>query len=606
MFDDDDDYLDSIDGLDLDRAEAAPFEWLSDHADPDHPDLEWDTIAALYRRHGVYGMSLDALEVLARPDFGDRGDLSVYLGTDHPVHEARTELRSRAAQLEAGRTERPATDGAVEDAAEKADRHAEAVRTFTFENVPGDNVLWAAIRRNRGIPIEHWSAEAVATVAAAYSALDDGERAALPAETALPAAWGEMRRRLTERFGAVGTERIMDAHTAKARRVRKRDEATEFEWRVGKLADDLTARQAAQERVRAARLGDAPPMDIARLGEVLERPGEPPYRVAGLIPSDGGTLITAQRKVGKTTFVLNLVRSLLTGERFLDQFDVQPVTGRIAFLNFEVSAAQIGRWAAEAGIDHDRLVFVNLRGRRNPLVVPEDRAALAERLRAEEVESVIVDPFGRAFTGQSQNDAGEVTAFLLDLDEFVRAEVGARDLFLTNHAGWNGDRSRGSTALEDWGDSLILLKADAKSGERYLSALGRDVEVEETVLHFDGETRHLSLNLAEGSRRKNEERRRTGELVDPIVEIVAAQPGINTSGIKATLRARSDVSFQDQYLSRAVEAAESLGLIRRESGGPGKSTRHYPAGLSGVPAAGEGASETPTETPAEGVGKTPG
>ncbi|MCD2142282.1 AAA family ATPase [Rhodococcus pyridinivorans] len=596
MFDDDD-YLDTLDGLDLDRAEAAPFEWLSDHADPDHPDLEWDAIAALYHRHGVYNMSLDALEVLARPDFGDRGDLSLFLGTDHPVHEARTELHSRAAQPEAGRTERPATG--AEDAAEKADRHAEAVRSFTFENVPGDNVLWAAIRRNRGIPIEHWPAEAVATVAAAYSALDDTERAALPAETALPVAWGEMHRRLTERFGAVGAERIMDAHTAKARRVRTRDEATEFEWKVGKLADDLSVRQAAQERVRAARLGDAPAMDVARLGEVLERPAEPPYRVAGLIPSDGGTLITAQRKVGKTTFVLNLVHSLITGEQFLDQFEVQPVTGRIALLNFEVSAAQMSRWAAEAGIDHDRLVLVNLRGRRNPLIVPEDRAALTERLRAEEVESVIVDPFGRAFTGTSQNDAGEVTAFLLDLDEFVRAEVGARDLFLTNHAGWNGDRSRGSTALEDWGDSLILLKTDAKSGERYLSALGRDVEIEETVLHFDGETRHLSLNLAEGNRRKNEVQEHIDALLDPIVEIVTAQPGINTTQIRNALRDRK-VPFQDQYFSRAVDAAEKRGHIRRESGGPGKSTRHYPAGLNALRGHAGEPSDAACETPAEG------
>ncbi len=69
-----------------------------------------------------------------------------------------------------------------------------------------------------------------------------------------------------------------------------------------------------------------------------------------------------------------------------------------------MSAGQLARWADEVGIAKDWLYLVNLRGRRNPFGNDDDRQALAGRLREHEVESLIVDPFGRAYTGKSQND----------------------------------------------------------------------------------------------------------------------------------------------------------------------------------------------------------
>jgi hypothetical protein len=85
----------------------------------------------------------------------------------------------------------------------------------------------------------------------------------------------------------------------------------------------------------------------------------------------------------------------------------------VAIINLEVSAAMIARWAQEHSIDQDRLYLVNLRGRRNPFSHPQDREFLAADLRAHGTESLIVDPFGRAYPGQSQNDAGEIGTFLV-------------------------------------------------------------------------------------------------------------------------------------------------------------------------------------------------
>ena len=141
---------------------------------------------------------------------------------------------------------------------------------------------------------------------------------------------------------------------------------------------------------------------------------------------EASTLITAQRKTGKTTLLLNLARSLLTGEPFLGIFEVRPVEGLVALLNYEVSGDTISEWANEAGLDPDQFFIVNLRGRRNPLADLEDRGRLAELLRHRGTESLLTDPFGRAYTGQSQNDPGEVGNWLAELDRFTRGDVGAR------------------------------------------------------------------------------------------------------------------------------------------------------------------------------------
>ena len=127
------------------------------------------------------------------------------------------------------------------------------------------------------------------------------------------------------------------------------------------------ARRKARKIIEAEERGELPPFDAGTLGEILARPKPPPSRIEDLVPWQASTLIPAQRKTGKTTFLLNLARSLLTGEDFLGRFGVRPVDGEVAILNYEVSGDQLARWADEVGIPHDRLFLVNLRGRSNPL-----------------------------------------------------------------------------------------------------------------------------------------------------------------------------------------------------------------------------------------------
>jgi AAA domain len=292
----------------------------------------------------------------------------------------------------------------------------------------------------------------------------------------------------------------------------------------------LRARKIAQERHAAETAGPLPVFDAGLLEEILARPAEPPHRVDGLIPSQAGVLVVAQRKIGKTTFDLNLTRCLLTGAPFLGRFDVRPVDGRVGFLNYEVSGAQLARWADDVGIPRDRLYLVNLRGRRNPLAHQDDRAELAQRLRDHEVEALFVDPFGRAYTGQSQNDAGEVGAWLANLDRYARGDCGITDLVMSVHAGWDGERSRGSTALEDWADSIVNLTRD-EDGVRYIRAIGRDVEVEEDALSYDPGTRMLAMSGG-GSRKQVAVDRAIRDAMVRVRDYIEAHPGCSGSDIR--------------------------------------------------------------------------
>lgn len=304
------------------------------------------------------------------------------------------------------------------------------------------------------------------------------------------------------------------------------------------------------------------PWDIGTLAEQLERPEPPAARVHGLIPWEASTAIIAQRKTGKTTLVLNLARSLLTGEPFLGM-DVREVEGRVAFLNFEVSGHQLARWASEVGVPADRLVVVNLRGASNPFNDPARLAELADQLRDLDVETLIVDPFGRAFSGDNQNDSGQVQSWLVRLDEFARSDVGAKDLILTVHAGWEGTHARGSSALEDWPDSLVYLTRPKGSDDRYISATGRDVDLPEDLLAYDADKRQLSLTGA-GSKHGASLR----GLAEQAIAVVTDQPGLNTTAIATELKARG-ASFQKGDPSKALAQAVSRGLLRCESGARG-------------------------------------
>lgn len=341
------------------------------------------------------------------------------------------------------------------------------------------------------------------------------------------------------------------------------------------IADKVRRRVLDDEaKVEHKRLTEppAPPFDVDHLGNILARPEDPPMRADGLIPWEGSALVVAQRKTGKTTLLLNWGRSLIEGDDFLGEYPVRALEPgeRVAMLNYEVSAAQAARWADEVGLNHDRFLLANLRGRRNPLAHPDDRAQLAAYLRERNVKSLIVDPFGRAYTGVSQNDNGEVQAFLLDLDLFARSEVGALDLMLATHAGWDGERTRGASALEDWGDVIINLTRDEQDDtKRYMKAQGRDVEVDEDELFMDPLTRYLSRTGNGGRSQRGTSLAKVAKFVTAAVQIITASPGLSGEAVKRELQNSHKFprgGSGNNLITDVLKSAEREGLIVTEPG----------------------------------------
>lgn len=348
--------------------------------------------------------------------------------------------------------------------------------------------------------------------------------------------------------------------------------------------DRLRARTEAKRLFDLERQGEGQPFDAGLMSEIKARPPEPPMRISGLQPWSSNVLLVAQHKTGKTSLGANYARALLLDEPFLGRFPVIPLTGKIAVLNYEVSGAQLVGWFDDVGVPLDRCFQVNLRGRRNPLSSATDRAQLAELLREAEVEAVIVDPFSRAFTGTNQNDVGEVGAWLSDLEVFVRSEVGATDLLLMAHAGWNGDRARGSTGLVDWADAIWTMTRD-EAGTRFFSANGRDVDLDEDQLVFDPETRRLSV-AGIGGRKESRKHQQLEELAAKALAIIAAEPGITSGAIseKLTGGQRNDRFAAIKYL---VEQ----GKIYVEPG-PNNKRLHFVSGSNGVTSSNGGVTGT--------------
>lgn len=243
--------------------------------------------------------------------------------------------------------------------------------------------------------------------------------------------------------------------------------------------------------------------DVATIDEVLERDPEQPGRIDRLMPWEGTTTIIGQAKAGKTTLALNLFRSLLTGEKFLGEFSVRPVEPhrRVAMLSFEMTPAKVAEWCRKLGIPADRFVLVNLRAMGNPFRSEKNKTALAKMLKARDVETLLVDTFTKAFTGESQNDAGEVQTWLSEVGRWARQDAGVRDLILTAHAGHGeGKRARGSSALHDDPDAYwVFAKKTDGSGLRTLAANGRDVSLEEHVVTWDDQTLDMALGDPENA-----------------------------------------------------------------------------------------------------------
>ena len=181
----------------------------------------------------------------------------------------------------------------------------------------------------------------------------------------------------------------------------------------------------------------------------------------------------------------------------------------------------------------------------------------------------MVDPFGRAFPGTSQNDAGEVGAFRRGLDRFAdgRRRLGTgvddtRGMGRGAHPRQLGARGLGRRRGLPR-PATRKTTSSATSGQS--AATSRSTRTASTSTR---RTRRLTLTGA-GSRATARVSRRMEELVEGIVEAAKREPGATTARLGTLLR-EAGVGTQRGDVGRGGSGGGRGGAHRADAGATGR------------------------------------
>jgi len=342
---------------------------------------------------------------------------------------------------------------------------------------------------------------------------------------------------------------------------------------IGEEMERERVKREARRQLDAEDRGPVSLPEILTLRERLERPrAVTNYRISNWQPCGTRVMLAAGFKAGKTTMIGNLIRSLIDGDAWLDRDAVVPIAGTVVLLDFEMSATQLDEWLRVQGIrGDDRVVVMPLRGHAAAFAIldRENREQWAARLRQHGATYLVLDclrPVLDALGLDEHRDAGR---FLVAFDALLR-EAGISEALIVQHMGHLGERARGDSRLRDWPDVewRLVRQDDDPASPRFLSAYGRDVNVTESQLTYDRQTRRLAL--AGGSRKDA----RTELVLEAVLGLLAGAAPMSGRKVKAAL-AESDHSRD------AIEAALRLGQrdgrLIVESG-PNRSTLYRVSG----------------------------
>lgn len=352
---------------------------------------------------------------------------------------------------------------------------------------------------------------------------------------------------------------------------------------------ELVKRKAAELRVvtdardlNAARdAATLPPLAGINLADFLAQPDDPiTYRVDGLWPAEGRTLLVAAAKAGKTTILSrNLLGCLTAGGDFLGQFEVQPVAGTVVYLNLEVGEQTLRAWMRKAGIGNpDKLIVVNLRGRVGSLNLSSahGRARFADFLAAHGAEVVVADPLAPLLAAHDLvEDSNSDVAKFFEWWGASLAEAGVRDDLIAHHAGHAGQRSRGASRLLDEPDAVwTITKAQAQvedddilagNDRRFLTCYGRNVELPESALDFDPATGLVSILDGSGSELRKRDKDAAYERA--VVEVIRAK--VADGGMPPSKRAIVKDRGNERQMSAALDRLVDRGEVMRQPLGRG-------------------------------------
>jgi hypothetical protein len=270
----------------------------------------------------------------------------------------------------------------------------------------------------------------------------------------------------------------------------------EYEIKVQAQVRRLRINEEAKQRVSA--LDDWALPDHLTLGDVQAATEKQDWRVDGLIGLGANIILNAQRKAGKSTMIINLIKSLREGTPFLGQFEVPKRASSIRVFDLEMPLGMSKKWLADVGLSSgDDVTYSFLAGQVSRLSVlnPRHRGLIADSIKGTDV--LIIDPLGPliAAMGLEENSNTDIRTLLNALAE-LKFAAGVSELIIVHHAGHNAtSRSRGASVLGDWPDAVFTLQnkePDNTWNDRLFSAFGRDVHASNLLVKMDLTTRVLT------------------------------------------------------------------------------------------------------------------
>ena len=288
------------------------------------------------------------------------------------------------------------------------------------------------------------------------------------------------------------------------------DEAVQYEL------DRLRVRAKARDLFNTENLPPATEPEMLTIPELIARPRpEVDWRVEHWQPADSRVLMAAQNKVGKTTVTGNLARSLVDGDPWLGIYKTNPVDS-VAIIDFEMSERMLAEWLEAQHIQNaEKVTIIPMRGNASAFNILDEKTRDEWAKRLSGFDYLILDCLAPIFSALAIDGNNEAGRFLTPFDELL-ATAGIPDALIADHMGHQNERATGDHRKRGWPDVEwnIIRETDDMTSARYINAYGRDVEIEESLLNYEPETRHLTLT---GGTRKDVKAR---EAIPDILELI--------------------------------------------------------------------------------------
>lgn len=323
-----------------------------------------------------------------------------------------------------------------------------------------------------------------------------------------------------------------------------------------------------------------PPERVRSLADLRANPPTPmKHLIEGLLGIKHNAVLIAQWKTGKTTFAMDLVKSLVDGDPFLGEFKVTKQC-RVVFWSLEVEMDELTRDFAlpmQFERDGDLLVFDGVGHGVNILTEAGKQYAVAQ-LNGYDVWVIDSLSVLGAWTGVNVDKDNVDTRRLFAAIDEIKSRSGVSVSVVLAHTPRaemeeGKERARGASAIDEHAGARWILTADG--GVRFFSVNGRGVSLGQTSLVFNGETKRSVLGgetRAEMAEENN---------VQAVVSLVRGAPGL--SKLKLTEMVKRRLKCGVGVARDAIEEAVETGWVeaRRETrtSGGRASVRHYPVGV---------------------------